>query len=117
MANTVNTTNIPTDWAYILGQVAGMFVANDDSRPVIAEMRKQGIVKDGLAGWATLTRKGRCLMSDRNELALRIAHPDRSANSLVTEPAPDKCTKCAKSLLIADTILALGFRRDAEIAE
>jgi hypothetical protein len=69
MANTVDTTNIPTDWAYILGQVAGMFVANDDSRPVIAEMRRQGVVRNGLAGWLTLTRKGQFALYAASRLA------------------------------------------------
>jgi hypothetical protein len=69
MANTVNTTNLPTDWAWILGSVAGMTVRNDDSREVIAEMRRNRVVKNGLAGWLTLTRKGQFALYAAAQLA------------------------------------------------
>ena len=50
-------------------------------------------------------------MSDRDVLALTIAHPKRSPTGMVTDPMPDECDRCADALRIADAVLAAGFRR------
>ena len=50
-------------------------------------------------------------MSDRDDLALMIAHPKRSPTGMVTDPMPDECDRCADALRIADAVLAAGFRR------